>query len=126
MSYVEKIMSDIIQTTSDLFSPTCNVLKNKLLLLFGNIRSIYTASAVYALMHKKTTAVSQIEGLPWLWCVINTVSAGRDYQMCARLSAGTKSLSPSFMPNAEYHASIIGSAAFTRRLLGECTSLFTM
>jgi len=29
MSYVEKIISDIIQTTSDLFPPTCNVRKNK-------------------------------------------------------------------------------------------------
>ena len=29
MSYVEKIISDIIQTTSDLFSPLCNALENK-------------------------------------------------------------------------------------------------
>ena len=48
------------------------------------------------------------------------------YQMCARLSAGTKSLSPSLIPKAVYQASIIGSAAFTRRLLGEWTSLFTI
>lgn len=39
--------------------------------------------------------------------------------MCVRLSAGTKSLSPSLIPKAVYQASIIGSAAFTRRLLGE-------
>ncbi len=30
-SYVGKIISDIIQTTSDLFSPICNALKNKTL-----------------------------------------------------------------------------------------------
>ena len=31
MSDVEKIMSDVIQTTSDLFSPTCNTMKTKTL-----------------------------------------------------------------------------------------------
>lgn len=41
------------------------------------------------------------------------------YQMCARLSAGTNILSPSLIPKAVYQASIMGSAAFTRRLLGE-------
>ena len=29
MSYVEKIISDIIQTTSDLFFALCNTLKNR-------------------------------------------------------------------------------------------------
>ena len=119
-------MSDIIQTTSDLFSTLCNVLKNNSLFIFAKITQMLSVSTPYAPTHEKATAASEIGDLPWLWCIINAVSAGRDYQMCARLSAGTKSLSPSFMPNAEYHASIIGSAAFTRRLLGECTSLFTM
>lgn len=41
------------------------------------------------------------------------------YQMCARFSCGTKSLSPSLTLNALYQLSIIGRAAFTRLMLGE-------
>ena len=46
----------------------------------------------------------------------------RAYQMCARLFAGIKSLSPFLILNASYHASISGRAAFTRAMLGECGS----
>ncbi len=119
-------MSDIIKTTSDLFLPTYNMLKFKSLFAFVKIGQNPRASIPYAMTHEKATAVSDIENLPWLLRIFYYRFRGLNYQMCARLSAGTNSLSPSFMPNAEYHASIIGSAAFTRRLLGECTSLFTI
>ena len=67
------------------------------------------------------TAAGSVRSFRQLDCRLSPILC-RAYQMCARLFAGIKSLSPFLILNASYHASISGRAAFTRAMLGECGS----
>ena len=66
MSYVGKIISDIIQTTSDLFSSTCNLLENRCLCKHLNFRqdSVNQCFASLGNCFCVSLAVSSLSCLP--------------------------------------------------------------